>query len=682
MIQGVLSAKVCARDYVALLTGHAFAGHLRIARGFMHILRGAALAVFVLPGMLSGETTALRISSPDVERDLGDALEVHVDPTRRMTPLEAASAKYDPYRTLPNKEFTHTSVWVRFKVANPDHLESDRVVIFQTNLSETVEFFDDARPVQRTGVFVSYAARAVGYRDFAFRLTVPPGSERTFYARFDSDTPIFFPARLLSRTAFERKDRAEQLVFGLYYGVAVAMIAYNLFLAMSLRSLSYSFYVAYVAAFALYQTTLNGVSLEHFWPDYARWEIHVSFAAGNLSITLGLLFTSYFLGLRRISRIAWYALLGLAGISMLTLIASQVLPYNLANTFSRTVGSIAVPAIFLSAMLAWRRGYHPARYFVLAWGLFLLGSLLFLFTGLGIVPRSPLTRYAMQLGSAIELVLLSLALGDRIATLRRERDVATARARHIEKELELARRIQTSILPSSLPRLPGVSIAARYIPTAQIGGDYYDFHEISDSEVGVIVADVTGHGVPAALIASMLKISFAHQKEALRDPEEMLRRINTELSARYSHHFVTAGYLYLNLETRIGAYASAGHLPLCVRSRTTGETREAISYGKLLGWPDNFSVHTFRLDLRNGDRLVLYTDGLVEARNSRLEMYGFPRLYKTIGQLDKLSADDGADALIADVALWTGQPKHFEDDLTLVWIDIDKVESGSGSPGF
>lgn len=666
MMQGVTAERV-PTDYVTYSPNPArrLKGK-RIGFLFLFLLIAAKSAIHA-------ETQPLRLSLPDVERNLSEALEVHVDPTRRMTVKEAAGAVYESYNSLTKKEFTHTSVWVRFRVANTENLEAERIVIFLTNLSETVEFFDEARPVQRTGVFVSYAERAVGYRDFAFRLTVPPGTVRTFYARFDSDTPIYFPARLLSRTAFERKDRTEQLVFGLYYGVALAMIAYNLFLALSLRSLSYSFYVAYVAAFALYQTTLNGISLEHFWPDYARFEIHVSFAAGNLSITLALLFSSYFLGLRRISRVAWFAVLGLAGVSVVMLIASQFLPYNLANAFSRTVGSVAVPVIFLSAMLAWRRGYSPARYFVLAWLLFLLGSLMFLLTGLGIVPRSAFSRYAMQLGSAVELVVLSLALGDRIATLRRERDVATARARHIEKELELARRIQTSILPSSLPRLPGLAIATRYIPTAQIGGDYYDFHEISDTELGVIVADVTGHGVPAALIASMLKISFAHQKDALRDPEEMLRRINTELAARYSHHFVTAGYLYLNLETRSAAYASAGHLPICVRSRATGNTREAISYGKLLGWPDNFSVGTFRLDLRYGDRLVLYTDGLVEARNSQLEMYGFPRLYKTIGQFDKLTADESADALIADVALWTGRPNGFEDDLTLVWIDINEA---------
>lgn len=117
----------------------------------------------------------------------------------------------------------------------------------------------------------------------------------------------------------------------------------------------------------------------------------------------------------------------------------------------------------------------------------------------------------------------------------------------IDKELEIARRIQSSTLPQSVPTLAGLEIAARYVPMSAVAGDFYDFLYIDEKRVGILVADVTGHGVPAALIASMLKVAFAGQAAHARDPARVLTGLNRSLCGKFDAHFVTAAYLFVDL---------------------------------------------------------------------------------------------------------------------------------------
>ena len=115
----------------------------------------------------------------------------------------------------------------------------------------------------------------------------------------------------------------------------------------------------------------------------------------------------------------------------------------------------------------------------------------------------------------------------------------------IQKELETARQIQLSILPSEIPKIEGLDIAARYIPMTSVAGDFYDFIVVDEKHIGILVADVSGHGMPAALIASMLKIALATQESHAADPAQVLLGLNQALCGKFQHHFVTAAYLFV-----------------------------------------------------------------------------------------------------------------------------------------
>src|SRR5271168_97192 len=132
----------------------------------------------------------------------------------------------------------------------------------------------------------------------------------------------------------------------------------------------------------------------------------------------------------------------------------------------------------------------------------------------------------------------------------------------IQKELETARQIQLSILPSAVPKMAGLDIAARYIPMTSVAGDFYDFIVVDEKHIGILVADVSGHGMPAALIASMLKIALPTQEAHAADPAQVLLGLNRALCGKFQHHFVTAAYVFLDMQNLTLTYAGAGHPPL------------------------------------------------------------------------------------------------------------------------
>ena len=234
----------------------------------------------------------------------------------------------------------------------------------------------------------------------------------------------------------------------------------------------------------------------------------------------------------------------------------------------------------------------------------------------------------------------------------------------IEGELATAREIQRSILPTTMPAVPGLRFHAHYDPASSVAGDLYDFLPIDDARTGVIVADVSGHGVPAALVASMVKIAVSSQARLADDPAAMLRELNRTLRREVRRGFVTATYLCFDSARGTVDVANAGHpLPLLARD---GEVRELGPHGVLLGRFDA-AYTSERIALRPGDRIVAYTDGIVEARNARGEEFGVEWLMALVRRGG--ASEELANAIAEEVREWRGGVEDV-DDVTLVVIDV------------
>jgi serine phosphatase RsbU (regulator of sigma subunit) len=241
----------------------------------------------------------------------------------------------------------------------------------------------------------------------------------------------------------------------------------------------------------------------------------------------------------------------------------------------------------------------------------------------------------------------------------------------LNAELELAHEIQLSILPHQLPTLPGLEIAARFLPMASVGGDFYDFIPVGDKQLGILIADVSGHGLSSALIASMLQVALAGQVAHASHPDKVLVGLNRAVSGKFSNNFVTAAYVYVDLEANIMRYAGAGHPPFIQYRSATGRAGQIMENGLVLGFFEDASYDFLEIPLVPGDRHVLYTDGILEAANPAQEMYGAERLMHFLETNCSLNADQIADALLADVARWTEQSEeqNQQDDLTLLVFD-------------
>jgi sigma-B regulation protein RsbU (phosphoserine phosphatase) len=243
----------------------------------------------------------------------------------------------------------------------------------------------------------------------------------------------------------------------------------------------------------------------------------------------------------------------------------------------------------------------------------------------------------------------------------------------IQKELEIAEQIQASILPRDVPRRAGIEIAARYLPMSAVAGDFYDFLTFERNHLGILIADVTGHGIPAALIASMLKVAFAGQSAQASDPARVLTGLNQALCGKFEDHFVTAAYLYADLDAKIIRYAGAGHPPLLFSNRSKGKARAIEKNGFFLGMFPEAEYSSIEIPLQRGDRYVLYTDGLPESKSVAGEEFGLIRCMKVLDSYPRLPAAALADQLLGEISRWTetakGSIRLQEDDMTLIVLD-------------
>jgi hypothetical protein len=247
----------------------------------------------------------------------------------------------------------------------------------------------------------------------------------------------------------------------------------------------------------------------------------------------------------------------------------------------------------------------------------------------------------------------------------------------ISKELEIARRIQSSILPQSVPILAGLEVAARYVPMSAVAGDFYDFLLVDERHIGVLVADVTGHGIPAALIASMLKVAFAGQASHAHDPARVLTGLNVALCGKFAEHFVTAAYLFVDLQGCLVRYAAAGHPPLMMATRAERNVREIEENGLMLGLFPDAAYSYVEISVHAGDRFLLYTDGVFEASNTAQEEFGKSRCKELLDLRRDVSAADFADALLGHIAGFSGHNsgRAQEDDITLLVLDFRHATS-------
>jgi serine phosphatase RsbU (regulator of sigma subunit) len=259
-------------------------------------------------------------------------------------------------------------------------------------------------------------------------------------------------------------------------------------------------------------------------------------------------------------------------------------------------------------------------------------------------------------------------VGEMLVQEIREREL-------LEQELEVARSIQQASLPKQVPQLEGWQITPFYQPAREVGGDFYDFHLLSEGRLGVVVGDATGKGVPAALVMSTTcgMLQLAARALGSPSPGEVLAQVNETLVARTpSNMFVTCFYAILDPESGTLRYANAGH-DLPYLRRVGGDAEELRARGMPLGLMPGMNYEQKEIVLEDGEAALFYSDGLVEAHDSQGEMFGFPRLRALIAEHGEEQAL--GDFLLEELYTFVEEGWEQEDDITLLTLRRSRIRS-------
>ena len=245
----------------------------------------------------------------------------------------------------------------------------------------------------------------------------------------------------------------------------------------------------------------------------------------------------------------------------------------------------------------------------------------------------------------------------------------------VEQQLRVARSIQQASLPKEVPQLQGWKISPYYRPAREVGGDFYDFHPLPEGRLGVVVGDATGKGVPAALVMSTTcgMLQLAAQALDSSSPSEVLERVNETLLARIPLNvFVTCFYAILDPKRASLSYANAGHdLPYL---RHGGDCEELRARGMPLELMSKMSYEEREVSLTEGDSVLFYSDGLVEAHDPEGEMFGFPRLRALVAEHAEEERPLG-EFLMEELYSFVGQGWEQEDDITLLTLERSPIRT-------
>ncbi len=350
----------------------------------------------------------------------------------------------------------------------------------------------------------------------------------------------------------------------------------------------------------------------------------------------------------------------LTGIGFFVLAGSDdnLIPYN---NFLAAVALFALVIIVVTPALSRRFLVLPNRAVMLVGTLVFAVEALYFSLSRLLHFHTPTTRLTGSLGLAV--LLFSFGYVAMQMVLASERRLLS-----IENELAIAREIQASILPGDNPKMNNLRVATAYHPMTDVAGDFYEFVPVDHNCIGFLVADVTGHGIPAALIAAMIKVAMQSVVHCAHDPREVLRGLNGVLSAQLGPQLVSAAYLWLDTKNRIALYSAAGHPPL-LHCRE-GELSRIESNGLLLGVLPDSDYPLCDIPILPGDRFLLYTDGVIEPENARGDSFGEFKFEQVVRNQQSRPPSELLDQLLSEIRQWQPASMPQQDDITLIAIDV------------
>ena len=387
---------------------------------------------------------------PGKNLSIGSKVELLEDKAGNLTPEQVIASKnfVQKKQEVPNLQISAYTYWARFYVKNNTDAMLALDLAFATIDSVTFYIFNPDNTFDKivSGEFIPYYKRSYKHQNYIFDLNIPKNETRVFLLRVNASEQCQLPLTIGTAKSIQEILYNADLIFGIYAGIVLIMFFYNLFIFFSVRDKTYLYYVFYILFVGLTQACVQGYAQRFFYPDSAYLANVMLIWVPALSGIFGIYFINEFLSVKKFTpllykiligiRFVYFALIGLSFFNYFHLCAILVLG---------TAMALVIICFFIALKIS-LKGYRPAKFFLAAFSTFIISMVLFALKNFNVLPYNTFTYYALQIGSATEIVLLSFALADKINIFRNEKELSQAQTVQALQENERIVREQNVIL--------------------------------------------------------------------------------------------------------------------------------------------------------------------------------------------------------------------------------------------
>ena len=622
----------------------------------------------------------------------------------------------------PNLGFTNSSYWFKIKLKND--LKERKVILeipypFLNRLDVFIPDYRGEYHRATVGDHYPFSKREIIHKNFLFEIPFWPNEHKTIYAHISCDgEATSFPVTIWQTLALGEKDYSQQIILGFYYGILLFAIFLSLFLGISLGERSNLYYLFYIIGIGVFQLSLDGLAFEYLWPNNTWLANHIIPLAGSFAVFFLLIFTQQLLHTKKhtpqlhklLTIIAWFD----AALHFMSLFNNPW--YSLSLKSLNFIALIANVTVLITAVGVFKKGYRPARYFLIAFSLLILGVLTALLKNFGFLPRVFITEYGIQIGSAIEIILISFALAERLKTLKEEKQIVQellldqlqennrsqkeqniilekkvkTRTFEIEQQnkiiadknkditdsINYAKRIQEAILPKGV--IQGLNEQNSFIyfkPRDIVSGDFYWYTEKNNTTI-IAAVDCTGHGVPGAFM-SMIGTTLLNKvvnDEGEIFPSKILQQLDKSVVESLQQKGVAASsndgmdmaLCSINFDTQQILFCGASRPLYLVRNQHLIEYKSSpLSIG---GFVDG-NAKVFEdivIPYQKGDSFYMFTDGYCDQFGGGDDKkFMSKRLKELCVEMAPITAAEQKQKLHTTLINWMGRGRQKDDILVI-----------------
>ncbi len=407
--------------------------------------------LFILISNITYGQSPIVYIKPDSIITIGDKVQILEDKNNKLTIKEVLSSDdfTNSSQIVPNFQISNSTFWIKFKICNKTYLKNLLIELPYSTIDSVFfisQYSKDKYVIEKTGEFVPYYSRKYHHQNYIFNLSIPPSETKTYLLKVRASEQMQLPLFLGSEKSIIEKLDNSDLYFGVYSGIILAMLFYNLFLYFIVKDHSYILYVFYILFVGLTQGCIQGYAPRYLYPNSMLLSNLLMVLIPAMSGVCGLIFVSSYLLLKiNASNLTKYVNIFLFVYSIIIILGLMGY-YQLANLIMQANAGLVSFFGLLMGYTAFRNGYKPAMFFLIAWSIFLFSVIIYVLKNLNVLPYNSFTHYALQIGSAIEVILLSFALADKINIYKKEKEESQAQTLSAVQENERMAREQNVIL--------------------------------------------------------------------------------------------------------------------------------------------------------------------------------------------------------------------------------------------